>query len=276
MSIKIGTCSWNYDSWLSLVYTEKQKHAAAYLREYSAKYDIAEIDSWFYKIPARAEAESYLAEVPDDFGFTCKMTNAVSLTHLRGKEPSINPDFLSVDLFMRYIDAVEPMLSRLDGIMLEFEYLNRSKMSGVSEFIDRLGSFFTKVPPGLPLAVETRNKNYLTEDYFKMLSSLGVMHVFSEKLYMPPVTELWRRFGRQLTGSTIIRLLGGDRKEIEKITASKWDKVVLPKPELSDISGMIRSMDTSGMKVTVCVNNHYEGSAPRTIERLKRELLQLK
>ena len=89
---------------------------------------------------------------------------------------------------------------------------------------------------------------------------------------MPPVVDVWKRFGCQLTDKTIIRLLGSDRKEIEKITSSKWDEIVLPKAGLNDISAMIRSMDTAGMRVTVCVNNHYEGSAPRTIERLKRNI----
>jgi len=45
--IRFGTCSWNYPSWVGLIYTERHPRAAAYLREYSQKYDTVEIGSWF-------------------------------------------------------------------------------------------------------------------------------------------------------------------------------------------------------------------------------------
>ena len=268
MSIRIGSCSWNYDSWAGLVYSERQKTAADYLREYSGKYRTVEIDSWFYKIPDKKEAETYRRMVDKDFRFTCKVTNRVTLTHLRNTERSLNQDFLSIDMFNRFLDAAAPVLEQTDGIMFEFEYLNKSKMSGVDEFTDRLNTFFIKAPKGLPLAVETRNSNYLKEPYFRMLHENKVQHVFSEKLYMPPVYDVYAMFQDFINESAIIRLLGGDRKEIESLTGNNWDQIVLPKGGLKQIIGMINYMNKNGLKVTVNVNNHYEGSAPKTIEKL--------
>lgn len=274
MSVMLGTCSWNYDSWLNLVYSNTENTAADYLRQYSKKYRTAEVDSWFYKIPDKNEVIDYKNMVDSDFRFTCKVTNAITLTNLRRKDSPVNPDFMSIELFRKYLDAVEPIMDQLDGIMFEFEYLNKSKMSGPDEFINTLNNFFSKLPDGLPLAVETRNKNYLTDSYFNMLQSNKVMHVFSEKLYMPHIYDVYARFQDKITDSAIIRLLGGDRKEIEDITKKKWNNIVQPKDDLKQITGMINYMNGKGLKITVNVNNHYEGSAPKTIEKIKNQLIQ--
>jgi len=267
-SITFGTCSWNYDSWVGLVYPHKEGTAAEYLKRYSRKYRTAEIDSWFYRLPSSDVVLSYLEAVDADFRFTCKVTNSITLTHLRGKSGRVNPDFLSVPLFEDYLRAVEPMLPRIDGIMFEFEYLNRWKMDGVESFAGRLDDFFTRLPAGLPLAVEVRNKNYLTGPYFEMLSRHSVQHVFSEKEYMPHVYDVFDRFEPFLGDRAIVRLLGGSRKEIEEITGGKWDEIVLPKPDLDDVIDMLRKMRRRGMTVVLNVNNHYEGSAPVTIDRI--------
>ena len=46
-----------------------------------------------------------------------------------------------------------------------------------------------------------------------------------------------------------------------------------PKPELSQIAAIVLDLDSSGREVRIDVNNHYEGSAPESIERLKGFLL---
>jgi uncharacterized protein YecE (DUF72 family) len=58
-NLRIGTCSWNYPSWVGLVYSQPKRTAVEYLHEYSRKYTTAEIDSWFYKIPTPAEVDAY-------------------------------------------------------------------------------------------------------------------------------------------------------------------------------------------------------------------------
>ena len=46
--LKIGTCSWKYDSWIGLIYTEAAKKN--YLKEYSKQYNTVEIDQWFWSL----------------------------------------------------------------------------------------------------------------------------------------------------------------------------------------------------------------------------------
>ncbi len=272
MAILYGTCSWNYDSWVGLVYSRPRRTAAEYLPEYAEHFPTAEIDSWFYRIPGRADVLSYAASVPDDFRFTCKVPREITLTHLRGSgknAPASNPQFLSPRRFAEFLAAVEPLLPRIDAIMFEFEYLNRQKMPGQGEFLSRLDDFFSSVPAGLPFALEPRNANYIDAAYFDFLNRRGLIHVYSEKQYMPHVYDVFRSHGAPAAETSVIRLLGGDRGEIEGITGGSWDRIVLGKADKPLVAGMARDLKFQGKKVIVNVNNHYEGSAPLSIRSLR-------
>ncbi|MFO8064843.1 MAG: hypothetical protein R6V29_09460, partial [Spirochaetia bacterium] len=70
----------------------------------------------------------------------------------------------------------------------------------------------------------------------------------------------------------VVRLMGGDRKEIEELTGRRWNQVVLPKePDKEHIAGMISSL-LSHADTTLNVNNHYEGAAPATIRSIRHLL----
>jgi len=196
----------------------------------------------------------------------------ISLTHHRNggkaKDSIRNKNFLSHELFLEYLTMIEPMLSQIDAIMLEFEYLNREKMKSLDCFLDALDAFLRFVPQETPLAIETRNGNYLKKEYFQFLKEKHVMHVFSEKLYMPHIYEVYEKFGNLLIEKSVMRLIGGDRGEMEKKTNKQWNEIVDPKDEIEYIADMAKDMIDRGFGVTINVNNHYEGSAPLTMEKL--------
>lgn len=271
--IKIGTCSWNYPSWKGLVYTKAWPRSADCLPEYAKRYRTVEIDSWFYKIPDPAEVEEYILKVDPDFTFTAKVWENITLTHGRthgkaNKSLIPNPSFLNPEVFDRYLKAIEMMLPQIDALELEFEYLNQEKMSGLDTFLRHLEIFVSAIPSGLPIAIETRNKNYLSHEYFQFLRDHRLAPVLCEKIYMPHIYEVIERYGDMFGDLVVIRLLGGDRREIEAKTKGIWNSIVEPKEQdLGRIHQVIATMP-SGKRVIVSVNNHYEGSAPLTIERL--------
>jgi uncharacterized protein YecE (DUF72 family) len=272
MSLKIGTCSWNYDSWVGLIYDQPQPRAVDYLAEYAKRYRMVEVDSWFYKIPTVREVEEYAAAVDPSFTFIAKAPQGITLTHKRGSmEP--NPAFLSSELFNHFLERLAPIKGQVAAIILEFEYLNRQKMPSQEVFIEKLQTFLSQIPRDISIALEPRNGPYLDETWFSFLAEAKVSHVFSEKQFMPPITELYNRYGKLLNNLVIIRLLGGDRKTIEKATGGRWDRIVDPKPQLSRIAAMVSDLLSSEHDVRIDVNNHYEGSAPESIERLKGFIL---
>jgi uncharacterized protein YecE (DUF72 family) len=273
-SLRIGACSWNYPSWVGLVYATPQRTAAEYLPEYAARFTTAEVDSWFYRIPSKAEVRRYADAAGPDLRFTCKAPQSLTLTHLRVKQGAgellPNPEFLSIELLTRFLDTIEPLLDRIDAVMFEFEYLNKTKMASLELFLEKIRGFIQAAPKNVPYALEPRNANYLKPAYFTALNELNLAHVFSEKQYMPHVWELYRSFKPAIQSKSILRLLGGDRKEIEDTTHGAWNMIVAPKDDdLRKISAMIIEMLAYNTEVTVNINNHFEGSAPLTVEKLK-------
>jgi uncharacterized protein YecE (DUF72 family) len=276
--VKFGTCSWKYDSWKGIVYPVSGKFN--YLAEYSRHFDSVEIDQWFWSLfdkvvlPLPDVVDNYAASVPDDFLFTIKLPNSLSLTHYY-KTDQKNPHFLSIDLFEQFLSSIEPMLSKTGMLILQFEYLNKQKMPSLQHFTEYLCGFFESLPKDSPpVGIEIRNPNYLNESWFRFLANNNISNVFLEGYFMPPVTETYRKYGSHMKGIPIIRLHGPDRSGIEQISGSEWSKIYIDRENsLTAIAQMINELQEKSEFVFVNVNNHYEGSAPLTINRLKEKLL---
>lgn len=255
--IRFGTCSWNYDCWCGLIYDHRCITAAEYLNQYSKLYTTAEIDSWFYRFPSRKDVLAYKDNVPSEFKFTCKVPQEITLTHFRQKsktDPLIaNPNFLSVEKFNYFLDTIEPLSNQIAVMMFEFEYLNKFKMSSGNEFIDRFGIFLNGIPKEFNYGIEPRNSNYLNKSYFDFITTEGLVHVLSEKQFLPHVYEVYSQFKECFSTPIVIRLLGGDRKAIEKKTNEQWNSIVEEKEDIEMISKMI--LLTSLLNDQVYCNN---------------------
>ena len=279
--LKIGTCSWKYDSWRGLVYSKESK--TDYLAEYARHYDTVEIDQWFWSLfdkialPLPRVVQEYASSVPRHFRFSIKIPNSITLTHYYRKnkiEPlKTNPHFLSVDLFKRFLQSIEPLRNNLGPLMFQFEYLNRQKMPSQSDFQERFQDFITQCPNDNLYAMEIRNPNYLNAAYFQFLRANGLSHVFLQGYYMPSIFPLYERFKEHIDGVSVIRLHGPDRKGIEKKSSAVWDRIIEPKDDdLERLNRMVGDLLSRQVQVYLNVNNHYEGSAPLTIERIKERL----
>jgi len=284
--LRIGTCSWKYPSWNGLVYSAQK--GINYLEEYANRYKTVEVDQWFWslfqgsrvKLPSRMDVETYSASVPDDFRFTVKAPNSLTLTHYYKKsktEPlEINPHFLSSDLLFEFLALLEPMKALLGPIIFQFEYLNKQKMVSQALFMERLDTFVAKLPRSYDFAIELRNNAYLNNRYFEFLNEHRISPVFLQGYWMPKVTEVFQRFRSSILKQqrAVIRLHGPDRGDIEKKTKKVWDKIVEQKDdELAAVAEMIRDLRNADLEVYLNVNNHYEGSAPITIDRIEKMLL---
>lgn len=277
--LRIGTCSWKYASWKGIVYSGKT--GINYLKEYAAKYNTVEVDQWFWSLfekevvlPDPGIVEEYRNSVTDDFRFTIKLPNSLSLTHYYNKNRQQtllkNPYFLSADLFYEFLDSIKCLDGTIGCLILQFEYLNKEKMSSLSEFQERLGEFFDEVKGSSPpVAVEIRNPNYLSERYFRFLADQGIAHVFLQGYFMPPVPGLFSRYRKYIKGPAVIRLHGPDRSGIEQMSGKVWNRILINRDdELQDIAEMVKVLSAEETDIYLNVNNHYEGSAPLTIDKI--------
>jgi uncharacterized protein YecE (DUF72 family) len=283
-SLNIGTCSWKYDSWQGIIYPENKPFN--YLQEYSRHYKTVEVDQWFWSLfagntavlPKPAVVKEYADSVPEDFIFCVKVPNSITLTHHYKKKKAdlliANPHFLSVELMERFLERLEPIARNLGPLVFQFEYLNKQKMpGGLQQFVDQIGEFAEKLPASQRYCVEIRNPNYLNTSYFAFLASLDLHHVFLQGYYMPPIFDLYKNHRAHIKGHTVIRLHGPDRKGIEGKTSNDWSQRVDPKDQdINSLANMLIDLKSRNVGSFVYVNNHFEGSAPRTIMRIKEVL----
>jgi len=147
-------------------------------------------------------------------------------------------------------------------------------MSSLSEFQDKFNKFYSNLEDDTPpIGIEIRNPNYLSKSYFKFLSELNIVPVFLEGYYMPSIVKTYKDFKDYINRSAVIRLHGPDRKGIEKIANENWNKIYINRDkELNSIVEMIAELQNEEVDLFVNVNNHFEGSAPLTINKIIEKL----
>ena len=285
-NIYIGSCSWRYDSWKGLIYNpDKTYKSADYLPDYAKLFNTVEIDHWFWslfpndiKLPTLNEVKTYNESVPDDFLFSVKVPNALTLTHYYANQPATykqfsnqpNDHFLNIDLLNKFLDIIEPLKAKLGPVMFQFEYLNKQKMASQKQFLDTLAEFFAKAPADFDYGIEIRNPNYLNKQYSEFLKQSNISPVLTEGYYIPPIAEAADKINLSTGNSLVVRLQGPDRQGIEKQTGNKWSKIVSPQDHsLNSVAGMIKKNIGLIKRILVNINNHYEGSACHTAWKLQ-------
>jgi len=278
--LRIGTCSWKYNSWRGLIYPNKK--SLNHLKEYAKVYDMVEVDQWFWSLfgndkinlPLPRVVHEYKLSVPEEFIFTIKMPNSLTLTHfyrkVTGEPLQVNPYFFSIKLLNQFLATIEPLKNQMGSLMYQFEYLNKQKMASQYEFQKKFEEFLKNSPAEYPYAIEIRNPNYLNKRFFNFLNQNNLQFVFLQGYYMPSILDIYNKFRDQILGTTVIRLHGGDRQEIEEKSGGQWDRILEPKDrELEQVVDMVRDLLAREVNVFLNVNNHYEGSAPITIRKLR-------
>lgn len=139
----------------------------------------------------------------------------------------------------------------------------------------RIGTCSWRFPfiGALRVGLEVRNGPYFNRAYFQFLEVTGLIPVLIQGYWMPDLREVYAEWREMIWAhdAVVLRLMGPDRKEIEKLTNKRWDRAVLPKDdELPGIAAVIEDLRAHGLEVTVNVNNHYEGSSPTTIYKLRQ------
>lgn len=266
--LKFGTCSWKYESWRGIVYSHVKK--PNFLEEYSRHFSTVEVDQWFWSLfagntvvlPKSTVVQEYAAFVPPGFIFSIKVPNSITLTHHYAKRQSAplvpNPYFLSTELMEKFLQTLEPLGDHIGPLMFQFEYLNKIKMASLNHFMDMFEVFRHGLPKGYQYCIEIRNPNYLKNEYFDFLAEHHLGHVFLQGYYMPSIFDVYERFKDRLSDPVVIRLHGGDRKDIEARTNNTWNEIVDSKDsELLVLTRMIQDLSDRKHQVLINVNNHY-------------------
>lgn len=204
--ICLGTSSWRYPGWCGILYDEdrylwgthfsKKRFSDHCLEEYAETFRSVCVDATYYALPRKRFLEGLVKQVPEDFVFSFKVPDEITIRtfpKVGGFGPRAgkgNDFFLSAELLeMGFLRRLEPMRSQVGALIFEFSHFHPGEYEHGRDFVDDLDAFFTKAPRGWNYAVEIRNGNWLHPEFFSMLASHGVAHVYNQWTRMPPVLE---------------------------------------------------------------------------------------
>jgi uncharacterized protein YecE (DUF72 family) len=258
-NIWIGTSAFTAAGWESAFYPAGMK-PADYLSYYATKFNTVEVDSTFYRTPSVATVNGWARKVPDGFLLAAKIPQTI--THEKVLQDCH-------DDLMHFLDTMDLMGPKLGPLLFQFGYFNKKAFKSGAEFLSRLAPFLKKLPKGYRFALEIRNKQWLTTEFFDLLREQKVAYALIDQVWMPRASEIFEKFDPITADFTYIRLLG-DRNGIEKQT-KVWDKVIVDRSrELMSWVNVCQRVVRRGVRTYVYVNNHYAGFAPATVTQFQK------
>jgi uncharacterized protein YecE (DUF72 family) len=253
-NIHIGTSAFTAAGWEGSFYPEGMK-PADYLSFYATKFDTVEVDSTFYRTPSVATVNGWERKTPPGFILSAKIPQVI--THEKVLQDC------DEDL-KHFLETMNLMGDKLGPLLFQFGYFNEKAFKSRGEFLARLKPFLKSLPKGYKFALEIRNKNWLTAEFFDLLRTHQVAFALIDQAWMPGASEIFEKFDPITADFTYIRLLG-DRKGIEQKT-KVWDKVIVDRSrDLRSWVDVCERTTRRGVSTYVYVNNHYAGHAPATV-----------
>jgi uncharacterized protein YecE (DUF72 family) len=167
-TIRLGTCSWADEGLVKHWYPRGVSSPAARLAYYAERFDMVEVDSPFYRLPAPETARKWAERTPDGFVFHAKASKGMTGHEEADRETA----------FREFREALAPLEAsgKLRGVLLQ--YHPRVKKS--SEALDELAAVRPLLDPLVPL-IEFRHRSWLEEDEradtFSFLERHGLSYV---------------------------------------------------------------------------------------------------
>lgn len=257
----IGPAGWQYDDWYGTMYPSPRPRGFDPLAYVASYFNLIEINSTFYRVPAPATCRSWLEriEIHPRFLFTAKAHQ--SFTH--------RDDSSAVDR-AQFVHALSPLYEggRLGAVLLQYPWSFRFDASSRR----RLDGLVTDLGP-LPLALEVRHGSWESDEAQAYLAEKPVavcgidqpvigesLHPYSHRA--GPAGAYFRFHGRNYQ-----HWFGADSGRDERYNYRYTES------ELSPWAEVIRNAALASERVFVVLNNHFRGQAPANAFELAALLL---
>jgi len=286
--IFIGTSSWKYEGWLGQIYTRdrylsrgrfsQKRFQDECLSEYAETFPIVCGDFSFYQFPSEQYWRKLFGSAPAKLQFAFKVPEDVTVKqfprHPRygTRAGDDNSSFLDAPLFQSaFLDLLAPYQPRVAVLILEFGSFARQCFADTGAFLEQLDPFLAALPRDFRYAVEIRNPEFLSPEYFACLRSHGVAHIFSAWTRMPEIGIQSNLRDAYTADFTIARALLRRGRPYEEAVAkfTPYERVQDPNPDTRDaLRRLIAHARERHQPSYIFVNNRLEGNAPETIEAI--------
>jgi uncharacterized protein YecE (DUF72 family) len=245
MNIKIGCTGWSYQGWSGTFYPKNLK-SSEWLKYYSQIFDITEINSTFYRIPAQEIVRKWDLDTPRHFRFTAKFPHII--THEKRLD-GVNSEVFS------FLSSLSPIYEKISALVLQLPpYLT------FEEAKPRLIELFELLPGDFVYPIEGRHESWFTDEATAFLKQNKYCIVWNE---VAGVNN-----SMAITSNYLYTRLIGDRSipdsEFGKVSKNKEDRIGKWAKKLQEIKDIPLAM--------VMVNNHFEGFGPATANSLRIHL----
>jgi len=242
-NILLGTSGWSYEEWEGPFYQKGEKRK---LRAYCRVFSTVEIDSTWYRYPAKGSVMGWLKYSPSEFVYTAKMPRLITHEKKLGLKGEVNADLQAFFEIMRPLQLGGKLGCLL--IQLPPSYVFN---------LENLESFFQTLDSQFRFAVEFRNLSWMREETWQLLSKYRVAYVNVDEPLLPPEVYVTTDFA-------YFRWHGRGAKP--------WFDYRYSKEEIDQWIPKIEAAAESVKKVYGYFNNHFHGYAPENclhlIERL--------
>ncbi|HMA47408.1 MAG TPA: DUF72 domain-containing protein [Frankiaceae bacterium] len=235
MTLWVGTSGWRYADWRGRFYPPGLP-PGRWLERHAAAFATVEVNAAFYRLPARATFESWVARTPPDEVMAVKASRY--LTHVRRLRDPAEP-------VARLLERARGLGGRLGPVLLQLSPTLRCDPAA-------LDATLACFPPTVRVAVEPRHDSWWAPPVREVLAARGAALCWADR-HGDPLSPLWRttRWG-------YVRLHEGDGQPWPSYDAATLRCWV----------DRIRAAYDDGEDVFVYTNNDLGGAALRDAVRL--------
>lgn len=252
----IGCQSWGYDDWVTKadgppVFYPRGTKQADMLEQYARLLETVEVDSTVYGTPPVSTFEGWTEKVPSGFRFSLKVPRLI--TH------EFSLDSRAYPIMIEFCERSRVLGDHLGLILIQLPAaFESSKSNG-----QRLRDFLQILPSGPRYAVEFREPGWFVHWTFEELNEAGVALAVVEGPWVDREV-MFRSSSHLKTEHAYVRVMG-ERDLV------KFDRVYRNRDkELGKWAECLPKLAAS--EVFIYTDNHFEGHAPATANKLKRLL----
>ena len=256
--VRLGTQGWNYDDWVGPFYPSGTR-AGDFLGVYARAFRAVEVDSTFYAIPPVRTVRGWADRTPPGFTFALKLPQ--SITHerrLRGDD--------AFDQARLFFDRARELEDKLGPVLVQL-----GPDFGPAE-LPALVRFLPQLPDDVPVAIEFRQREWMSEGVLALLAEHRVAIALSDGRWIPRrwMLRLAERLAERPTAPfAYVRWMGPNRDLVD------YSRIQVDRSrELEAWSGVLAALARTVGPVWGFVNNHFAGHSPQSARDLQRLLGQ--
>ncbi len=243
--IYVGVQGFSPRDWVGTFYPPGYRQRD-FLDFYAQVFNSVELNTTFYAIPPVATVLAWAQRTPPDFVFTAKLPKLI--THEK--------QLLDAERELAaFVERLLLLGNKLGAVVIQFP-----RSFTRQRFEERFRAFLPLLPSEVRFAVEFRSRSWQDDEVFALLRHFDVAWCINYWQDLPQVVET-------TTDLAYFRLVG-QHEQFTYLGRLQHDR----SEELAALADTILDLRQRLKRVYVYVNNHYEGHAPATVNRLKAML----